>query len=182
MVRRRKSAMGRKLAAIAAAPGVRDAIHINVWTEDAEGEPKSEAGPSGQHPVSPRGWRRAAGSAEAEGEGMVMNNNRCMFIAGIGRVHVIGPLKPEAPAGRLRDAQGRFRYPTELECGPAVAVADAPPFLEDPNPKRTMARAMLAADIIAGIEPGRIVWSVRFAEKGTSSVVDGTYAGARRQA
>jgi hypothetical protein len=44
MARKRKSAMGRKLAALAAKPGVIDAVHINVWTTDDAGEPKSEIG------------------------------------------------------------------------------------------------------------------------------------------
>ncbi len=36
--------MAEMLALIAAAPGVRDPLHINVWTEDACGMPQSEPG------------------------------------------------------------------------------------------------------------------------------------------
>lgn len=95
-----------------------------------------------------------------------MIENRCMFIEGIGRVHVIGSLKPPPlPPGPLRDRQGRFRYPYESECGPAVALADAHSFLEDPRSQRTLSLTALAADIIVGDRPGRILWSVRFKEK-----------------
>lgn len=36
--------MREKLAAIAARRGVRDPIHINAWTEDDRGEPRSDPG------------------------------------------------------------------------------------------------------------------------------------------
>lgn len=95
-----------------------------------------------------------------------MNNNRCMFIEGIGRVHVIGPLKPPPPpALPRRDARGRFRFPDEWEVGPAVALADSGSILEDPFPQRTWNLTMLAADIVAGRAEGKIRWSVRFQEK-----------------
>lgn len=96
-----------------------------------------------------------------------MNNNRCMFIEGIGRVHVIGPLKappPPPPGVRRRDTYGRFRTIDESECGPGVALADAPPLLEDPNPRETFRLMMLAADIVTGDAAGTILWSVRFTE------------------
>jgi len=85
--------------------------------------------------------------------------NRCMFIEGIGRVHVIGPLKPEPlPPGKLRDHDGRFRSraEAEAEAGPWVALADEGPW--------TLEQAMLAADIVTGQAKGKILWSVRFQE------------------
>jgi hypothetical protein len=60
--------------------------------------------------------------------------NRCVFIEGIGRVHALGPR--ERPHVAAMDADG-------------VAGLE---------------RAMLAADILAGIVPGKIIWSVRFKE------------------
>lgn len=36
--------MREKLAAIAASPGVRDPVNINVWTTDQQGEPQSLPG------------------------------------------------------------------------------------------------------------------------------------------
>lgn len=94
-------------------------------------------------------------------------DERCMCIEGIGRVHVLGPLRPPPlPPGRLRDAQGRFRYPTEWECaGPSVALADAPKLIDDAHPQRTLNLTALAADIVAGDAPGRILWSVRVKTK-----------------
>lgn len=60
--------------------------------------------------------------------------NRCVYIEGIGRVHALGPR--ERPHVAAMDAGG---------------VAG-------------LQRAMVAADILAGIRPGKIRWSVRFRE------------------
>ena len=97
-----------------------------------------------------------------------MNNNRCMFIEGIGRVHVVGPMNLEPPPpGPMRDSHGRYqsRHEHPYYQYPMVALADAPPILEDPFPQMTLNIGLLAANIIKGCAPGKIRWSVRFQEK-----------------
>jgi hypothetical protein len=69
---------------------------------------------------------------------------RCIFVEGIGRVHALGPV------GDMR-----------------VAVMDHGTLLTG-SARQQFDLAMLAADIIAGDAPGRIVWSVRFKENEAS--------------
>lgn len=69
--------------------------------------------------------------------------NRCLFIEGIGRVHVLGA--PDSEHG-------------------GVAAVDFDPWLSREERKKQAAASIIAADIIAGHRKGKILWSVRFEE------------------
>lgn len=60
--RKRKSAMGRKLQAIADGPLIND-LHINAWLTDKEGEPRPEPGR-----LVPIAYHRADGGRPLKGQ------------------------------------------------------------------------------------------------------------------
>lgn len=69
--------------------------------------------------------------------------NRCLFIEGIGRVHVLGA--PDSEHG-------------------GVAAVDFNPRLGREEMRRQAEASLAAADIVAGERPGKILWAVRFRE------------------
>jgi hypothetical protein len=66
--------------------------------------------------------------------------NRCVYIEGIGRCHV------------LQGGDGETH----------VGLVDFPASMFSPD---TLRVAMIAAEIVVGERPGRILWSVRYRER-----------------